>query len=63
MFNTRVAPWLAFVPGLGHLVLGRRAKGIHLLVSAFAAGFVLLWRADRIMGVWRRDAAAFLFMH
>ncbi len=48
MSNTRVAPWLAFVPGLGHLVLGRRAKGIHLLVFAFAAGFVLLWRADRV---------------
>ena len=46
--KVRLAPWLAVVPGLGHLVLGRRAKGAHLLAYAFGAVFIMMWRSDRI---------------
>ncbi len=56
MSNARAAPWLALVPGLGHLALGRRAKGMHLLVFAFATGFILIWRLDRVTGAFQSRA-------
>ena len=46
--KARLAPWLAFVPGLGHLALGRRAKGVHLLTVTVAALFILIWRSERV---------------
>ena len=35
---------LAVVPGLGHLLLGRRSRGAHLLVFALAMVLVGVWR-------------------
>ena len=46
--KARLAPWLALIPGLGHLALGRRAKGVHLLTVTVAAVFILIWRSERV---------------
>jgi len=43
-----MAAWLAIIPGLGHLALGRRAKGTHLLACTTGILFVMIWRADRV---------------
>ncbi len=50
--KARAAPWLAFVPGLGHLALGRRAKGVHLLAVTVAAGFIFIWRSERVVAAF-----------
>lgn len=50
------AAWLAFVPGLGHLALGRRGKGVHLLTLAAAAACVLVWRSDRVAAAFTSRA-------
>ena len=41
---------LALVPGVGHLLLGHRTKGMHLLAYALGAVAVLWWRWDRVAG-------------
>lgn len=51
-FNVRLIPWLAIIPGLGHLALGMRVKGVHLLIYATGAMFLLIWRSDRIFQVF-----------
>jgi peptide/nickel transport system permease protein len=43
------APWAALAPGLGHLLLGRRGRGFHLLGYAAAVGAVAGWRWDRFV--------------
>ena len=48
MFRGRMALWLAIIPGLGHLALGRRAKGTHLLACTTGILFLMIWRSDRI---------------
>lgn len=35
---------LSLVPGAGHLLLGKRGRGIHLLVFAVGMALVLIWR-------------------
>ena len=35
---------LAVVPGLSHLLLGRRSRAVHLLVFALAMALVVVWR-------------------
>ncbi len=50
------AAWLAFVPGLGHLALGRRGKGVRLLTLAAAAACVLVWRSDRVAAAFTSRA-------
>ncbi len=37
---------LSVVPGLGHLLLGRRSRGVHLLAFAVTMGLILFWRWD-----------------
>lgn len=36
------------IPGLGHWVLGKRNRAIHLFGFTLAVGFVLVWRWDRV---------------
>ena len=48
MTRARLASWLATFPGLGHLALGKRAKGIHLLTYATGIALLMAWRWDRI---------------
>lgn len=48
------ATWLSFIPGLGHLALGSKTRGVHLLALAAAGGCVFFWRSERV-------AAAFSF--
>ena len=43
-----MAAWLAIIPGLGHMVLRRRAKGAHLLAYASGAVLLMIWRSERI---------------
>lgn len=50
------APWLAFIPGLGHLALGRRFKGAHLLTVTAAGVFLLIWRAERVAAAFSSRA-------
>ena len=50
--KTRAAPWLALIPGLGHLALGRRGKGVHLLTATVAAVFILIWRSERVVAAF-----------
>lgn len=54
--KARVVPWLAVVPGLGHLALGRRNKGAHLLAVTLAASLLLLWRWDRVAAAFASRA-------
>lgn len=54
--RVRAVSWLAFVPGLGHLALGRRTKGVHLLTVAAAAVFMLIWRMDRVAAAFSSRA-------
>lgn len=42
------AQWLAIIPGLGHLALGKRVKGSHLLSYSVGIVLLMLWRSDRI---------------
>lgn len=37
---------LSVIPGLGHLRLGRRHRGLHLLMYTMGASAVLIWRWD-----------------
>ncbi len=46
--RVRLAPWLAIVPGVGHLALARRVKGAHLLAYAAGAVALMIWRSERI---------------
>lgn len=39
----------ALVPGAGHLVLGRRRRGLHLLAYTLAVVSVLVWRWERVV--------------
>jgi peptide/nickel transport system permease protein len=54
--KARAAPWLAFIPGLGHLALGRRFKGAHLLTVTAAGVFLLIWRAERVAAAFSSRA-------
>lgn len=54
--SVRAAPWLAFVPGLGHLALGQRAKGVHLLTAAVSAAFIFVWRSERVAAAFTSPA-------
>lgn len=54
--RARAAPWLALVPGLGHLALGRRSKGAHLLTVTVAAVFILIWRMERVAAAFSSRA-------
>ena len=54
--RARAAPWLALVPGLGHLALGRRSKGAHLLSVTVAAVFILIWRMERVAAAFSSRA-------
>ena len=54
--RARAAPWLALVPGLGHLALGRRSKGAHLLTVTAAAVFILIWRMERVAAAFSSRA-------
>ncbi len=44
----RIPSALARVPGIGHWALGRRWRGVNLLVFTFGILFVLVWRWDRV---------------
>ena len=54
--KARAAPWLAFIPGLGHLALGRRFKGAHLLTVTMLGVFLLIWRAERVAAAFSSRA-------
>ncbi len=56
VYRPRAAPWLAFIPGLGHLALGRRSKGAHLLTVTAAGVFLLIWRAERVAAAFSSRA-------
>ncbi|MGH9364118.1 MAG: ABC transporter permease [Thermoanaerobaculia bacterium] len=51
---------LSVVPGLGHLLLGRRGRGVHLLLFTLVMALVLVWRwgalraafSARDIGAW-----------
>lgn len=45
-----VARLVSVIPGVGHLLLGRRNRGIHLLVFALTMGLVLVLRWDAFLG-------------
>ncbi len=47
---------MAFVPGLGHLVLGRTTRGAHLLTVAWAGAGVLAWRSERVFAAFASRA-------
>ncbi len=51
----RAARW-GLVPGLGHLLLGRRRRGLQLLVCALAVLVVLVWRWERFMHAFTTKA-------
>lgn len=40
------------VPGLGHWVIGKRSRGIHLFVFTLVVTFVLVWRWDRVFNAF-----------
>ncbi len=44
--NQSIALKLALVPGLGHLILGRKRCGLHLLFFSLAMLAILAWRWD-----------------
>jgi peptide/nickel transport system permease protein len=48
MSRGKLLLWLAIIPGLGHLALGKTAKGIHLIAFTSGIIFLMIWRADRI---------------
>ena len=48
----RFAQWLSVVPGVGHLLLGMRVKGAHLLAYTTAAMLLIMLRSDRIAHVF-----------
>jgi peptide/nickel transport system permease protein len=58
----------AWIPGLGHMELGRRSRGFHLLGYATLILTVLSWRWDRVLGAFstsavdRWVASLFLFL-
>jgi peptide/nickel transport system permease protein len=47
---------LALVPGLGHLALGERRRGVHLAGFTLSMIFVLVWRWDRFLHAFTTDA-------
>ena len=54
--KVRAVLWLALVPGLGHLALGQRAKGAHLLTVMVAVVFILIWRMERVVAAFSSHA-------
>ncbi len=46
----------AVFPGVGHLLLGKGRRGIHLLVYTLAVLFVLVWRWDRFTHAFTTQA-------
>ena len=44
-----LSSWLVIIPGLGHLALGKRTKGAHLLAYTVAIVLLMTWRIDRVM--------------
>lgn len=52
-----MAPLLAIIPGLGHLSLGRRVKGAHLLTYTTGIVLLMVWRADRVAHAFSSRAA------
>ncbi len=55
-FRVRAVRWLAWIPGVGHLALGRHSKGVHLLTVTVLATFVLIWRMDRVAAAFNSRA-------
>jgi peptide/nickel transport system permease protein len=57
----------AWVPGLAHLALGHRSRGVHLMVYTALVAFITVWRWDRVSGAFstsstdRWVASLFLF--
>lgn len=52
MSDARTATRLALIPGVGHFALGHRKKGAHLLAYALGAIVIMVWRSQRIVGVF-----------
>ena len=54
-----IAGVLSVIPGLGHLILGRRGRGIHLLASAGAIVLILFLRWEQFLSIFSsRDVGA-----
>ena len=51
------AQWLAIIPGLGHLALGKRVKGSHLLSYTVGIVLLMIWRSDRVAHAFSSRAA------
>lgn len=49
MSGERVTPIWGLVPGLGHVRLGYRGRGLHLLAFSGLLAFVLGWRWERVV--------------
>lgn len=66
--RAQIANRWAWIPGLGHLRIGRRRRGLHLLAYTVAIAIVLVWRWDRFTeavtasAVDQRMAALFLVL-
>ncbi len=43
---------LALIPGLGHLLLGERRRGLQLFIFALGMVVVLIWRWDAFLGAF-----------
>jgi peptide/nickel transport system permease protein len=52
----RSASWFSFVPGLGHLLQGRRVKGAHIVAYASITVILIVWRRNRISEIFSSGA-------
>jgi peptide/nickel transport system permease protein len=48
--------WFAVIPGLGHVLKGKRQKGVHLLTYSSAMVALAIWRWERISETFRSGA-------
>ena len=44
--------FISVVPGIGHIILGYRSRGINLFVFAISMVLVLIWRWERFLNVF-----------
>ena len=52
MSDHSIALALSIIPGAGHLVLGRRRRGIHLLLFALVIILILSWRWETFLNAF-----------
>jgi peptide/nickel transport system permease protein len=46
----------AWVPGLAHLALDRRSRGVHLMAFTVLVAVIVVWRWDRVTGAFATHA-------